>query len=800
MTVREHMRFATRALRRTPGFAAMIVGLLALGISAAAAVFSAAIGVLGRDLPIRAQNRVIAAWTTGAGAASELPATLARYERFRKATKTLTAVAAFAHYGSNLSPLRDADGTALSARELLVSGNFFDVLGVRPVAGRLLRRDDDVLGAPLAIVISEGLWRRAFGGDASAIGRHVRILNREADATIVGVAPSGLDYPPGTDYWLPIVPSRYPYVDIIGRMAGNATPDRVRAELWAFVENDMRDFADDPGASSLRATGVAVHVLTELIVGPIRQPLLIFAGAVAALLLIACVNVGNLLLARATVREHELSVRRALGARTSDILAQLAAELAILAALGTVVGATLAFGLLRVLVSMAPPELPRAEQISLAPAAVAIALGVSLLAVFGAGVLPSLFFGSNATTLRLDARIGTETRRRRSLRSGMVATQIALALVLLTVSGLLVRSLTRLENIGLGYTTRHLSIVQVTAPYSKYRSAAAFNAAFDDVQRQMKAVPGVEAVSPVLGWPFMGSNVFAAQFQRRGGPATDLPYVSWDAVGQDFFRAMSTPIIRGRGITDADREGAAAVVVVTEDLAALLWPGENPIGKQLRFAAIPADSGWSTVVGVVAPLHYRTLRAATPTVLFPYHQRFQQGIFVVRSTRDLATILPSLRRAASANDRDVALWRAESMDQVLAGPLSRPRFEALLVAAFGAIALLLAAAGLYGVATYLLRQRTREFAIRVALGATHENILKMAFGDAFRTAVVGAGAGIVASLLVARMIAMQLFDVSAFDPISIGGAGLLLLAVATLAAFLPARNAARVDSVRALTQ
>jgi predicted permease len=800
ISVREQTRYAWRALHRSPAFTLLTVGLLALGIGAAAAVYSAAIAVLVRDLPIRDQTRLVGVWTTDAGAAIEVSSSIARYERFRKATKTLSAVAGFAHYGSNLVPLRDADGAPLYARESLVTGNFFEVLGVRPVAGRLLRADDDVLGAPLSIVISEDLWRRAFGADPRAIGRRVRLLNRESDATIVGIAPSGLEFPAGAEYWLPIVPSKYPAVDMIGRLTPDASAEQVRSELWAFVENDTRAYPDDAGARSMRATGVAVHAFTDLIVGPVREPLVIFAAAVSALLLIACVNVGNLLLARATAREHEIGIRRALGARPADILVQLAAELAIIAAIGTLLGTAFAYALLRVLVSMAPAELPRAEQIALSPVAVLVAVAMTLVAVFAAGVLPPLFFGAKGSTLRVDVRTGTETRRRRSLRTTMVASQIALALVLLTLSGLLLRSLSRLENLGLGYTTEHLSIVGLTTRYTKYRSADAFYGAMDDAQRQMKAVPGVEAVSPVLAWPFLGTNVFAAQFDRRGDAPNNLPYVSWDAVGQEFFRAMSSPILRGRGITDADRRGTQPVAVVTQDLARLFWPGEDPIGKQLRFAGVTSDTSWTTVVGVIGPLHYRTLKQATPTVLFSYRQQFEQGIFVVRSTRELATLLPSLRRAAAASDRDVVLWRAESMDQVMAGPLARPRFEALLVTAFGMIALLLAAAGLYGVTSYLLHQRTREFAIRVALGATNENILRMAVGDALRTAALGTVLGIGIALLIARAIASQLFEVRSYDPLSICGAAALLLVVALLAAFIPARTAARVDSARILAR
>jgi putative ABC transport system permease protein len=798
----EHTRYAFRRLRRAPLFSAVAIALLGLGIATTSAVFSVAIAVLIRDLPIRDQNRVVALWATGSGAASEVPTTLERYGRFRHVTKELASVAGFAHYGSNMSPLRDERGNPQYARESLVTGNFFDVLGTTPVIGRLLRPDDDVVGAALVMVISEPLWRRTFGGDPGVIGRHLEILNRQMTATIVGVAPSGLEYPSGTEYWIPIVPTKYPAVDIVARLAPTATAERARAELATFIENDTRAFPNDLSARSLRATGAAVHRLPELIIGPVRQPLIIVSVAVAALLLIACVNVGNLLLVRATIREHELAIRRALGARSVDILLQLAAEAAVLAIAGALVGAALAFALLRVLVAIAPAGLPRVDQIALSPSAVGVATVAAVVAVFVAGVLPPFFFGTSSTgMLRVDGRAGKETSRRRTLRSAMVATQIALALVLLTVSALLLRSLSRLEGINLGYAPAHLSIVQITAPYRKYANQTQFNDAFDEVQRQFRAVPGVTAVSPVLAWPFMGPSVFATRLEIRSRPelnGPEAPYVSWDAVGADFSRAMSSPIIRGRGISESDREGAPRVAVVTQDLANRYWPGEDPLGKQLRFAAVSGDTAWRTVVGVIAPLNYRSLREATPTVLFAYRQEFQQGIFVVRSTRDLDVVLPALRRAASASDRDIVLWRAQTMDQVIAGPLSRPRFEAFLVAVFGGLALLLAAAGLYGVTAYLVRQHTREYAIRVALGATTGHVLRLALGGALQVALIGALVGVGVSLLMTRLVAGQLFAVSASDPVSVIGAGLLLVFVTVLAAYVPARRAAAVDSARAL--
>ena len=798
----QDIRFALRNFRRTPTFVVTAVAILALGIGTTSAVFSIATSVLIRDLPIRDQNRVIALWATGTGAASEVPTMLDRYERFRRTTGTLSAVAGIAHYGSSMSPLQD-ETTALHARESLVTGNFFDVLGAHAVIGRLLRSDDDVPGSLPVMVISETFWRSSFGGDRRVIGRRLRILNREITAVVVGVAPAGLEYPTGTDYWIPIAPTKYSAIDLVARLAPAATIRSARAEFLAFIENDTRAHPNDAGARSLLATGAEARPLPELIVGPVRQPIVILSIAVGGLLLIACVNVGNLLLVRATSRAQEFAVRRALGASSFQILTQLLTEVSLLAIAGTALGCAVAYALLRMLVAAAPAGLPRLDEIALSPMAVVVAAIISALSLCIAGVIPALVFGQGiAATLRVDGRAGVETSGRRTLRSVLVASQIALALVLLAFAGLLTRSLLRLEGIDLGYVPEHLSIVQVSAPFRKYGTRQRLDDAFDELQRQFHAVPGVSAVTPILALPFLGSNVFATRIEVRGDPELNgaaAPYVSWDAVGKEFSQAMDVPILRGRGISDQDRDGAPRVAVITQDFANRYWPNEDAIGKQIRFAGVSGeDTTWRTVIGIIRPLNYRTLRESTPTVLFSYRQEFQQGLFAVRSSRDLPAILPALRRAAHASDPDIALWRAQTMDQILVGPLGRPRLEAFLLTAFAAVALLLAAVGLYGVTTYVIRQQTREIGIRIALGATTGHVLRLVLGNALRVASIGVVAGAGLSIFSTRFVSAQLFQISPADPVALAGAATLLMIVIFIASYIPARRAARVDPIRAL--
>lgn len=799
--LREDITFAMRSLRRVPSFVATVLSVLALGIGTTAAVFSVATTVLIRDLPIRDQNDVIAMWAKAPGVATEVPTMLTRYDRYRAATRTLSGIAGVAHFGANMVPVQDGS-MALHARESLVTGNFFDVLGVRPVVGRLIRPEDDVVGATPAIVISEAYWRSTFDADPGVVGRHLRILNREMTATVVGVVPAGVDYPNGTEYWFPIVLAKYPAIDLVARLRPGETPEHARIEFAAFIENDTRAFPSDQSARALLANGGEVHRLPEIIVGPARQALIVLGLAVSGLLLIACVNISNLLLVRTTGRTHELAVRRALGADSRRIAAQLTTEVAMLWVAGASLGAGLASLLLHVLVATAPPGVPRLDEITLSPIATVLAAAAALVCVIVAGVLPAVFSGTGlGVVLRSGNRVGAESRRKRRVRSIMVGAQIALALVLLTAAGLLTKSLIRLQGVSLGYTPTHLSIVQITAPYHKYTSTQQFNDAFDAARLQLRSVPGVSAVTPVLAWPFLGSNVFAAQMQVRDRPdldAANAPYVSWDAVGSEFSQALDAPIIRGRGVGDDDRLDALRVALVTEDLARLYWPGQNPLGKQLRFAGASNDSAWRTVVGVTRPLNYRTMREATPTVLFSYRQEFQQGIFAVRASRALPGMLPELRRAASASDRDIVLWRAQTMDQVLSGPLSRPRLETFLLLLFGISALGLAAVGLYGVTASLLRQQTREFGVRIALGASPRVILRLALADSVRVALLGVVVGIAVCAVGRRLLAAELFQVSPSDPVALLGAGASLVVVAAIAAYMPARRAARIDPIQAL--
>ncbi|HEY2897512.1 MAG TPA: FtsX-like permease family protein [Gemmatimonadaceae bacterium] len=507
---------------------------------------------------------------------------------------------------------------------------------------------------------------------------------------------------------------------------------------------------------------------------------------------------------RASSRAREIAVRRALGAGYADIVRQLIAESMLLAIAGGIVGWGLALLLVRALVTLAPPQLPRLDEIRLSGAPVWMAGVVATGSLLLFGVIPSLFAGRSnlALPLRFDSRSGRESRRRRIARQTLVASQIALATVMLAGAALLARSLARLEWQPTGYDASHLSILSFTWSARKVDSTGNLLELSDRLMRRVEAIPGVSAVTPIVIPPLLGTSIWQWRFDREGQTAAEAatnPSIPIETGGPDYFKTFGIPVIRGRAFNDSDREKAPAVLIVSESVARRFWPGENPIGKRLRTANIP-DGGppWRTVVGVVTDTHLRSLRAASPTVYFPWLQSTWQGYLAIRTAIPLSALLPALRRAGAEVDPDVRLWHAQTMDEVLAQPLAEPRLGTLLMATFGLVALLLAAIGLYGVMTAMVRDQTREIGVRIALGATPSLVRNSVLHRAVIVLCAGAVAGLVAALLLSRALASLLYHVSPTDPVALGGACLLLVAVGAAAAFLPALRATAIDPMEAL--
>jgi putative ABC transport system permease protein len=807
--LRLDIRLALRGFRASPAFFCTAIGVLALGIGMSVAIFTVFRTVLIRKLPVTDQDRVAVMWTYREPS-TDFALDPRELGDLRRSSRTMTDIAGVAHWGAAPGAIRDGD-RALNLNDAYVTGNFFDVLGARAVVGRLLRSsDDDVTdsvrygpGVSRSLVLSYRTWKDEFGGDSAVVGRHLADGLTGWTYTIVGVAPPGLDYPANTNVWLPIVGGwrSYTSVFVVGRLARISSLAAARDEYLA---------SSNRTAPLLRATGAHAETFTNAVVGNVKPIVALLSAAATLLLLIACINVGNLLLLRASGRARELAVRRALGASYGAVVQQLLVEAVLLAVGGGVAGLLVSAALLRAVPLIAPPNVPRLDEIRLAGAPIVGAIAVSALAVLIFGLMPALVAARAdlGSPLRLDARSGRETRRRRIARQTLVASQVALAMVMLGGSTLLARSLEHLEGDDPGYVRDHLAILDVTWNVSRDSTPSARTTLAHRLELRLAQVPGVTAVTPLELQPLMGTGVWQIRLEKaeqHGAEWQSNPALPADIVGAGFFKTFGIRMAQGREFTDHDDANASLVLIVSESFARRMWPGEDAIGKRVRMPSaretdIVGGNGWRTVVGVAHDSRLRNVRETTPIVYFPIGQGTWQGSFALRSPVPLATLLPALRAATRDADPGLTLWNARTMGELLDRPLAEPRVSALLMSAFGFVALLLASIGLYGVMSSLVREQTREIGIRIALGATASVVRRAVLARAAIVTTSGAAIGLVVALATSRLLGALLYDVSSTDPLSLGVACAVLLGIGAVAAYLPAHRATKIDPARALRE
>ena len=801
----QDLRYALRTLRKSPGFTAVAVLTLSLAIGANTAMFSVTNGVLLEPLPIHRQERVVFIHKEAPRDNSLRPFSVADLAALRERGGIFESVAGVQYDGAFPHPMQEGD-RALSVMTSLVSGEFFGVLGVRPAAGRLLEAGDAVAGAEPVAVISYGLWQREFGGDARVVGRIIRFPR---PMTVVGVAPRGFEYPRGVEFWVPLRLTRdvragalgWPW-SIIGRLKAGATLAQAQSEATAFVRE--REAVYPPGIA--RGQRAVVVPFRDAIVGNLRQSVLVLEAAVALVLLVAAVNVANLLLIRGVRREREVAVRMALGAGSGRITRQLLVESTVLALAGGAVGAVLAYWAVQGLVATAPPELPRVGDVRVNGAVLAFTLVTSLCSTLLFGLAPAL------TAARADlnpalhggARAGGERRRTRQFKQVLVVLQVSLALIVVTGAALLAKSLVRLRHVPMGFDAPHVTLVEVAVPRDKYADAERHLGFFDHLVGRLETMPGVTA-TPVVLAPFSGAGGWdgTVTAEEQGGvEAAENPTVNLEAVAPNYFRTLGIPLRRGRAFTEQDREGSLRVAIVSEATARRTWPGQNPVGKRLKFGAPDSPEAWLTVVGVAADTRYRELAATWPGVYIPFPQAQDAGLLpryvAVRSALPAGGVIRAVRSAAHELDPAVAVLDADPVGRLLLAPLARPRFDTLLLSGFAALALVLAALGLYGVMAAFVSQRTHEIGVRLALGAETGDVRRLVLGRGMLLALVGVAIGVLGALGAGRALVSLLYDVSPTDPATLIGGTSLLLVVAALACVIPARRATRVDPMVAL--
>jgi putative ABC transport system permease protein len=796
------LELAIRGLRRSPGFAVAAIAILGLGIGMSTAMFTIYRAVLVDRLPVADQDRLIIMHPLDRGG-SHLDPPLPFLKEMRRDSGTIRAVAGVYHIGALPAALLDGT-TSFALAEGIITPNLFDVLGARPFLGRFIRPADGDAGAPGVLVLTFQTWHRLFNADRGIIGHTFVVPYDRSRLTVVGVAPPGLEYPAGVEAWVAAKPDFTAQVDVLARLAPGATIEAARSTFYALLQR-VNPFAGETLPDLPKISGIEAHSFTQELLGSARPAITILTLAVVLLLVIACVNVGNLVLVRTTARTREIAVRRAIGASYGDITHQLVVENAVIGVVGGGAGLLCAQLLLRVLLAFAPAQLPRTDVLRLGGAPAGVALGVTAVAVLLFGLFPAFVAARAAPygVLRSDTRSGSEAPSGRRTRRWLVSSQMALALIMLAGAALLARSLDRLLRMDLGYQPHHVSLLSVTGPQSVFSSADKNVEVAERLMTRLRAVPGLESVTPIESVPFKGQSFFIMKMARADQPASERansPFIPFDIGGEEYFQTLQIPIIRGRGFLKTDTKEGEKVVVLSEALAHRFWPNDDAVGKQLRNVYDTTNTVW-TVVGIARDTHFRSLRDVAPVIYVPFAQLWTawwSGQLAVRTRGPLSGLLPSMRSAVRDVDPGIVIWKTDTMDQLLDGPLAQPRLSALLLSSFSVVALLLAAIGLYGVMSSLVRQRTREIGVRIALGATARDVRTLVLGEALRVVALGAGIGLAGALLGTRLLSSLLFGVRPTDPAALLGSCALLVAIGVCAAYVPARHAGRIDPARAL--
>jgi predicted permease len=793
------LRHAASGLRRDAGTTLAAVVILATAIAATTSMFALARGILLRPLPVRAQERLILSWKDLPSAAyTQHPFGDREIEAVARASRLLEAVAGLDANGASRGLIVE-DGQASYVRSAFVAGAFFDVLGVEPVLGRALHAGDDVDGAEPVIVITRGLWQRRYGGTPRVLGRRVGI--EQQTFTIVGVMPD-LELPRGVELWRPTHTTSItgPFgdaarreINLVGRLKPGVTLDQARSEL-ATLTTELERSA--PAGSTSGLIPVVISLDTA-IVGDVQPAIVALMIAVGLVLLIASANVANLVLLRGESRRQELAVRAALGATGGRIATHLLAESLVLTLTGGALGLAFSWWTLHALVARLPEGLPRVDSISIDGVVVAaVGAGVGLATAL-AGLAPAwlLARGDIAASLRSGGRGSVEAPGRR-MRRALVVSQVSLAVAIVAAAGLLVRTLVYLQSIEIGYAGDALVLMELSLPQEKYGVRARHEQFLKQAIDELSAAPGITAATPVNNSPFGGGwdvPRFTAEGQSAERAATN-PALNLESIFPNYFSTLQIPIVRGRAFSDADREGVQLAAIVSDDVAERTWPGQDPIGKRLVFGSIEPGEEWLTVVGVARSMRYRELDSPRPTIYLPAAQFLVTAqMLVLDVTAPFEQVAASARARLAAIDRDVRVVQATPFARLLDRPLARPRFQASLSSAFGLTAFMLAAVGLYAVIAASVRQRNRELALRVAIGADAADLRRLVLGEAIRLAGMGVIAGLFFSVAASRWVRTLLSGVSPLDPATLAGAAMLLMGAAVAAAYVPMRRAVRVD-------
>jgi predicted permease len=809
-TVRD-LKYGLRLLQRSPGFAALAVLTIALGIGANSAIFSVINGVVRKPLGYPNPDRLM--FITSQFPNLKFDKFWISPPEYFELTERSRAFSGIAAYTTGAMNLSDGDQPE-RVNAAFVTANMFDVLGVPPARGRAFTKEQDLPNAEPVAVISHELWQRNFAGDASVIGRAVQIQGRAR--TIIGIMPPEFDlHDSRSQLWIPLGldgsnrqnrGSHFLY--LVGRVAPGVTEAQAKSELAALVRGwrELIPMGHVPNDSTHR---LQMEPLRDEVVGNVKRALWVLQGAVALVLLIACANVANLLLARAEARHKEFAVRTALGASRGRILRQFISEGIVLSVLGAVLGLALAYWGLQALLRANPNSIPRSSEITLDPVVLAFTVGIAVLTGVIFGLAPLLHVGDKAVTdaIKEGGMRTTTTAARNRVRRGLVVAEIALAVMLVIGAGLLIRSFRNLTSVDAGFDARDRITFGVVLPQAAYPDSQKRVQFYEDVSRKLDAIPGVDAVAAMQGLPpFRQVNANDTEFEGYQ-PGPDAPPQNIDfyqTVTAGYFDAMGIPIRDGRAFDATDAAGAP-VLIVNETLAKRYWPGQSALGRRVRPSFGP-NSPWFTVVGVAKDVKQGGLEANVGTELYLNYEQlpriagFAPGAMniILRSSRSLEALAPSIRKAVAELDPALPLVQLRTMEDVVGASVTRQRFLSLLLGIFALVALTLAAIGTYGILSYMVTERQREIGIRMALGAGNGQVVRLVLGQGLAIAIIGIALGIGGAVGLSRLVASLLYGVSPSDPMTYGAVAGVIAVVAVAACLVPMRRATRVDPLEAI--
>ena len=807
-TLLQDFRYGLRMLAKKPGFTLIAVMALALGIGANSAIFSVVNAVLLRPLPFENPERLVQVWGTNAKRGqTKAPFSYQNFADFREQNQSFEYMAAYTDasaaftYADAPEQIEGCGSTA----------DLFKVLGAKPLLGRTFEREDEVAGGTKIVVLSYNLWQRRFNSDPKIISQQIKFDGESY--TVIGVMPKGFQFPLDDDnpeFWIPLDPEQSfnkergaNYLHVVGRLKPGTTLEQAGSEMVTIASHLEQAYPD-------KNTGKSVNLLSlhEQLVGAIRPALLVLLVAVGFVLLIACANVANLLLARASSRHKEIAIRTALGAGRRRIIRQLLTESLLLALCGGAVGLLLSLWGVDVLSAAIPADIPRVKEIGLDARVLGFTTAVSFLTGIIFGLAPALQASKTDLneSLKEGGRGSTEGLGRNRVRSILVVLEVALSLVLLISAGLLIKSFFQLMNVKPGLDPEHVLTASIALPPAKYAEVEQQTAFFQQVMEKVRTLPGVDSVAVVNPLPLSNSfiqNILTLLDRPPAAPGERL-ITNTRFVSPDYLRVMGIPLLKGRTFTEHDGGDRPYVFLVNETFVQRYYPNEDPIGKRIRLSVRPSPDkpdAEGEIVGVVGDVKHQTLdKESGPETYLPYINMGESYMTLVTRTGagDPSALTSALRVAVQQVDKDQPVFDIMTMNQILARSVATRRFNMLLLGVFAAIALILAAVGIFGVMNYSVTQRTHEIGIRMALGAQAGDVLKMILGQGMILTLIGVVAGLTAAFVLTRVMTGLLYGVSATDPLTFAGVSVLLSIVALIACYIPARRATKVDPMVAL--